>query len=200
MVPLGKRNYGRGDRDTESVYSLFFEIPNHVVKVTVFAFQPMTHGGDYNAPKEFAVMVGDAMSGWRAETGKKFPYKVAPTRSFTAFHWKYLYHEGKDDPRMTRYFELPRTCGAWEWDGFKRSEYEPGPPPGDRGDLRETRWDLVQLQGVAVARAALQVGAATVNAHRGDVNDELDRLKAGFGSFLAKAIDYYQARLLAIDE
>lgn len=191
-VPLGNRNYGRGDQDRESIYTVFFHVPQHIVRVTVFAFDPMGYGGDEGAPQEFAVMMSDAPRPWDDE-GVKWPYKPAPSRSFTAFHWKFLY---VDDARMRRYFETPRLCGAWEKEGYKPEDYDPGPAPGRRDALRETRWDLVQLQGMAVARAALSAGAETMNAERDHVNLVLNSLKTDFGALMLHLAQHYQEALL----
>lgn len=191
MVPLGSRNYGRGDADGESVYTVFFESPPFVARVTVFAFQPMTHGGDHQAPQDLAVMLGPAPAFEPSGSQAGRRYKSAPSRSFTAFHWKYLYGglPGDDADRMRRYFETPRTCGAWPSEGFRRNQYEPGPPPHLRKSLDETRWDLLQLQGQALALAALKVGANTLNAQASQVDAELGKQRMQLDGVLAKAID-----------
>lgn len=162
MLPLGERDYGRGDQDGEAIFTLFFEASGLCYRVTIF---PLS-GASSNDPVTFEPHTL-ATTLW-AETGDPL------FRSLTAFQWQELYGD-RDPNAVANYFGSRSHRADIGPSGVK---FNTEPPLASRATIEEARLDLVQMQARAVASVALSVGANRINMERDHVNLVLSDLKS----------------------
>ena len=154
MAPLGTRDYGRGDQDGEAVFTMFFEVAGICARVCAYVLADAPDDGAATfEPHTLATTL-------RAEAGESV------LRSLTAFQWQVLY--GDADPSAVEHYFGSRSFRADL--GPSGVRFEVGPPVELRATLEESQWDLLQMQGSAVASAALTLGANRLNADRDNVN------------------------------
>lgn len=172
MLPLGARNYGRGDQDGEAVFTLFFEAAGVVYRICVYTMNGAPSDGAYTfQPHTLATIL-------QAESG-------APLfRSFTAFKWQVLY--GDRDPDAATTYSASRSFRADY--GPVGIKFDAGPPMKWRANEEEAQLDLLQIQAQALASVALFVGSHGVNARRDQVNDILWDLKDQLRRVIAETV------------
>ena len=154
MLPLGTRDYGRGDQDGEAIFTVFLESAGICVRVCAYVLASAPDDGSATfEPHTLATTL-------RAESGESV------LRSLTAFQWQVLYGD-KDPSAVQRYFG---SRGFRADLGPSGVSFECGPPLESRATLEEAQRDLLQMQGCAIASAALALGANRLNADRDQVN------------------------------
>lgn len=161
MLPLGTRDYGRGDQDGEAVFTVFFEMAGVCVRVCAYVLAAAPDDGAATfEPHTLATIL-------RAETGDTV------LRSLTAFQWQVLYGD-TEQGAVERYF----ASRSFRADlGPAGVRFEIGPPLEWRATAEEAQRDLLQMQGCAVASAALTLGSSRMNADRDQVNGILGDLR-----------------------